>query len=54
VAAADREEYALVQPVEFGCGRFDLGPATERVFARVDIVPAGKASQDLGTSVRTL
>jgi hypothetical protein len=41
------------EPAEFGCGRFDLGPGPERAPARVDIVAAGNASQELASVAHT-
>src|SRR6202035_4259493 len=51
VAAADADEDALVDPVELGCRRFDLGRGPEGVFAGVDRLPAPKTGEDLGAAV---
>ena len=49
LTAADADEDALIQPVEFGGGCLDLGRRPKRVFAGVHVLTSRKPRQDLGT-----
>src|SRR5262249_41197969 len=49
--ACDANEDALVEPVQRGCGCFDLRRGAERVLAGVDVLAATETREDLGAAV---
>src|SRR4029434_1670419 len=51
VPAGDADEDALVQPVEVGGGRLDLGRGAEGVLAGVDMLTAPETGEDLGAAM---
>src|SRR5262245_45440719 len=51
LAAADGDEYALVQPVKSGRGGLDVRRRAEDVFARIDMLTPGEPGEDLGAAV---
>jgi hypothetical protein len=51
LATGDADEDALVQPVEIGGGRLDLGRGAEGVLTGVDVLTAGETCEDIRAAV---